>query len=202
MCFEGAAGRHREPPGGGTDGEGMTALRGVAGIGWEKLAALARGTNSSCITCAAGAGRLGLAAVRGKCQSRGPSCSRQPLRTHWPLGLTTKKALLVKVMLKPRSANGPKPIRVRGEEGIRWPCMAAGGIEGTKACVALATNLSGRPIATRMLTVGASGLRLDTERWTKNRNYWCQSRQCQCGSKEGGWKYSYLEWLRWNNNCC
>jgi hypothetical protein len=43
-----------------------------------------------------------------------------------------------------------------------WPCMAAGGREGTKASVALATDLSGSPFATRMQTVGASGLRFAT----------------------------------------
>ena len=45
---------------------------------------------------------------------------------------------------------------------MMWPCMAAGGSEGTKASVALATNLSGSPFATRTQTVGASWLRFTT----------------------------------------
>ena len=52
-------------------------------------------------------------------------------------------------------------MRVWGKEGMMWPCMAAGGREGTKASVALATNLSISPFATRTQTVGASGLRFD-----------------------------------------
>jgi hypothetical protein len=42
-----------------------------------------------------------------------------------------------------------------------WPCMAAGGREGTKASVALGTNFSGSPFATWTQTVEASGLRFD-----------------------------------------
>ena len=71
-------------------------------------------------------------------------------------------SVLVNVMVQPRSANGPKPIRVWGKEGITWPCMAAGGRDGTKACVALATDFSGRPFATLTPMVGACGLRLET----------------------------------------
>jgi hypothetical protein len=40
--------------------------------------------------------------------------------------------------------------------------MAAGGREGTEASVALATNLSSSPFATRTQTVGAFGLRFAT----------------------------------------
>ena len=40
--------------------------------------------------------------------------------------------------------------------------MAAGGRDGTKARVVLATDFSGRPFATLTPTVGACGLRLDT----------------------------------------
>ena len=74
----GPARRPREPLGGGTDGEGVTAILGVAGGGWEKSAALARGAVSSCIPCDDRAGGVGLAAVRGKCQSRGPSAPANP----------------------------------------------------------------------------------------------------------------------------
>ncbi len=80
-------------------------------------------------------------------------------------------------------------MRVWGKEAIMWPCMAAGGREGTKASVALVTNLSGSPFVTRTQTVGASGLRLETGALDKNRNYWRWCWQCQCGTKEGGWDY-------------
>ncbi len=73
-----------------------------------------------------------------------------------------KTPVLVKVMVYPRSANGPKPMRMWGKKGMTWPCMAAGGREGTKASISLSTNLSGSPFATRTQTVGASGLRFDT----------------------------------------
>ena len=53
-------------------------------------------------------------------------------------------------------------MRVWGKEGMMWPCMAAGGREGTKGSVALATDLSGSPFATWTQTVGASGLRFAT----------------------------------------
>ncbi len=53
-------------------------------------------------------------------------------------------------------------MRVWGKEGMTWPCMAAGGREGTEASVALATDFTGSPFATRTQTVGASGLRFDT----------------------------------------
>ncbi len=49
-----------------------------------------------------------------------------------------------------------------GERGMMWPCMAAGGSEGTKASVALATDLSGSLFATLTKTVGDSGLRFAT----------------------------------------
>jgi hypothetical protein len=88
--------------------------------------------------------------------------SYHPLRIHRPSGLTAVTSVLVNVMVQPRSANGPRPIRVLGKEGITWPCVAEGGRDGTKASVALATDFSGRPFATLMPMVGACGLRLDT----------------------------------------
>ncbi len=62
-------------------------------------------------------------------------------------------------MEQPRSANGPKPIRVWGNKDITWPCKAAGGRDGTKAWVALATDFSGRLFVMLMPMVGACGLR-------------------------------------------
>ncbi len=53
-------------------------------------------------------------------------------------------------------------MRVWGKEGMTWPCMAAEGREGTKASVALATDLSGSPFATLTQTVGDCGLRFAT----------------------------------------
>jgi hypothetical protein len=44
-------------------------------------------------------------------------------------------------------------MRVWGKVGITWPCIAAGGRDGAEARVALATDLSGRPFATRCLVV-------------------------------------------------
>jgi hypothetical protein len=71
----------------------------------------------------------------------------------------TFTAVLVKTIEQLRSAKGPKPMRVWGKEGITWPCIAAGGRDGTEARVALATDLSGRPFATQTPTEGAFGLR-------------------------------------------
>jgi hypothetical protein len=53
-------------------------------------------------------------------------------------------------------------MRVWGKEGMMWPCMAAGGREGTKASVALVTDHSGSPFATRTQTVRATGLSFTT----------------------------------------
>ena len=62
----GPARRPREPLGGGIDVEGVMALLGVAGGGWEKLAVLVCGTVFSCIPCDARAGGLGLSAMKRK----------------------------------------------------------------------------------------------------------------------------------------
>ena len=53
-------------------------------------------------------------------------------------------------------------MRVWEKEGMAWPCMAAGGREGTEASVALVTDLSGSPFATQTQTVEVSGLRFTT----------------------------------------
>jgi hypothetical protein len=74
----------------------------------------------------------------------------------------TFTAVLVKTIEQPRSAKGPKPMRVWGKEGITWPYITAGGRDGTEARVALATDLSERPFATRTPTEGAFGLRFAT----------------------------------------
>ena len=107
-------------------------------------------------------GGVGLVGWRGKRQRRGPSCSRHPSRMLWPSGWMTDTAVLVKMILQPRSANGPKPMREWGKVGITWPCIAAGGRDGAEARVALATDRSGRPFATRTPTVGALWLRFAT----------------------------------------
>ncbi len=73
-----------------------------------------------------------------------------------PSGWMTVTAVLVKTILHPRSANGPKPMRVWGKVGITWPCITAGGgRDGAEARVAMAADLSGRPFATRTPMVGA-----------------------------------------------
>ena len=72
----------------------------------------------------------------------------------------TDTAVLVNTIWQPRLAKGSKLMRVWGKEGITCPCIAAGGRDGTEARVALATDLSGRPFATRTLMEGALGLRL------------------------------------------
>jgi hypothetical protein len=74
----------------------------------------------------------------------------------------TFTAVLVKTIEQPRSAKGPKPTRVWGKEGITWPCIAAGGRDGTEARVALATDLSGRPFATWTPMERAFGFRFAT----------------------------------------
>ena len=51
-------------------------------------------------------------------------------------------------------------MRVWGKEGITCPCIASAGRDGTDASVALATDFSGRPFATRTPIVGALLLRL------------------------------------------
>jgi hypothetical protein len=67
-------------------------------------------------------------------------------------------AVLVKTIEQPRLAKEPKLMRVWGKVGITWPCIAAGGRDGTIARVTLATDILERPFATRTLTKGAFGL--------------------------------------------
>ncbi len=107
-------------------------------------------------------GRIGMVALRGKRQRRGPSCSSDPSRMLWPSGWMTETACLEKTIWQPRLAKGPKLMRVWGKEGITCPCIAAVGRDGAEASVALATDRTGRPFATRTPTEGAVGLRLAT----------------------------------------
>jgi hypothetical protein len=65
--------------------------------------------------------------VREKCQSWGPSSSRQPLRMMRLPGLKMVTVALLKIILQPWSANGPKPMREWGKEGMTWPDIAAKG---------------------------------------------------------------------------
>ncbi len=53
-------------------------------------------------------------------------------------------------------------MRMWGKEGITCPCIATEGRDGVEASVALATDLTGRPFATRTPTAGADGFRLET----------------------------------------
>ncbi len=87
---------------------------------------------------------------------------RHPLRMLYPSGWMTKTACLEKTIWQPRSAKGPKPMRVWGKEGITCPCIAAGGRDGAEASVALATDRTERPFAMQTPTEGAVGLRLAT----------------------------------------
>jgi hypothetical protein len=96
--------------------------------------------------------------VKGNCHSQGLSRSRQPLRMGWPLGWKTVTDFLSKTILQPWLAKGPSLMRVWGKVGMTWPDIVAGGSTETKASVALATEHSGHPLATVMLTVGARGL--------------------------------------------
>ncbi len=65
--------------------------------------------------------------------------------------------VLLKTILQPWLVKGPKPMRVRGKEGMTWPNIVDGGSAGTEARVALATECLGHLLATVMLTVGARG---------------------------------------------
>ncbi len=67
----------------------------------------------------------------------------------------TATSSLVKTIWQPWSANGPKPRRVWGNDGITCPCIAADGRDGTDARVALAIDLTGRPLATWTPMAGA-----------------------------------------------
>ncbi len=77
-----------------------------------------------------------------------------------PIWMDDRHSHLGEHNLAARLARGPKPMRVWGKEGITYPCIAAGGRDGTEARVALATDLSGRLFATRTPMEGALGLRL------------------------------------------
>ena len=72
---------------------------------------------------------------RGNCQRRGLFSSCQPLRVVCPLGWIADTAVLVNTIWQPKLANGPKPMRVWGKEGMMWPCIAAGGRDGAEASV-------------------------------------------------------------------
>jgi hypothetical protein len=76
----------------------------------------------------------------------------------WPLGMVDCDQYLVEDILQPWLAKGPKPMRVWGKEGMTWPDIVDGGSAGMEASVALATECSGHPLATVMLTFGARGL--------------------------------------------
>ena len=74
----------------------------------------------------------------------------------------TETYVLEKIILQPRLAKSPNPMRVLGKEGITCPCIASAGRDGTDDRVALATDRSGRPFATRTPIVGALWFRLET----------------------------------------
>jgi hypothetical protein len=69
---------------------------------------------------------------------------------------------LVKTIWQPWSTNGLKPTRVWGNDGITCPCIAADGRDGMDARVALAIDLTGRPLATWTPMAGALELILAT----------------------------------------
>ncbi len=64
----------------------------------------------------------------------------------------------VKTMVHPWSAKEPKPMRVCRKDGITCPDIADRGREDANASVALATEHSGRPLATQTPIVGAKEL--------------------------------------------
>jgi hypothetical protein len=66
--------------------------------------------------------------------------------------------VLLKIILQPWLAKGPKPMRVWGKDGMTWSNIVAGGSTETKASAALAAEHFGHPFATVMPTVGARGL--------------------------------------------
>ncbi len=96
--------------------------------------------------------------MRGNYQSWGPSISHQPLSIGWPSGSKAVTDVLLKTILQPWLAKGPKLMRVWGKEGMTWPNIIDGGSAGTEARVALAMECLGHLLATVMLTVGARGL--------------------------------------------
>jgi hypothetical protein len=96
--------------------------------------------------------------VRGNCQSPDLLMFRQPLSMGWPLGSKTVTDVLLKTILQPWLAKGPKPMRVWGKEGMTWPDIVDKGSVGTEDRVVLATECLGHPLATVMLTVRARGL--------------------------------------------
>ncbi len=93
--------------------------------------------------------------MRVNCQSQGPSRSCQPLRMGCQKTVTD---VLLKTIMQPWLAKGPKPMRVWGKDGMTWPDIIDGGSVETEVRVALATECLGHPLATVMLTVGARGL--------------------------------------------
>ncbi len=128
-------------------------------------ALLPRGTGfSTCVSLRipANSSRIGMVVMRRKRHRHGPSCSRHPSRMLCPSGWMTDTAVLVNTIWQPRLAKGPKPMRVWGNDGMTCPRINAGGRDGAEARVVLATDLSGRPFATRTATVGAFGSRLAT----------------------------------------
>jgi hypothetical protein len=78
-------------------------------------------------------------AMRGNCQTWGPSRSCHPLRIGWLLGWKTVKDVLSKSILRPWLAEGPKPMRVWEKYGMTWLDTVAGGSLEMEASMALAT---------------------------------------------------------------
>jgi hypothetical protein len=119
---------------------------------------------STCVSLRipANSGRIGMVVMRGKHHRQGPSCSCHLSRMLCPSGWMTDTAILVNTIWQPRSAKGPKPMRVWGNDGMTCPHIDAGGRDGAEARVPLATDFSGRPFTTRTATVGAFGSRLAT----------------------------------------
>jgi hypothetical protein len=105
--------------------------------------------------CNAGGGGR---AVRGNCQSWGPSMSDHPLSMGWPSGSKTVTDVLSKTILQPLWAKRPKLMIVWGKEGMTWPNIIDGGSAGMEARVVLAAECLGHPLATVMLIVVARGL--------------------------------------------
>ncbi len=78
------------------------------------------------------------------------------------MGLITSMSSLVETILQHWLANGPKPTRVWGNDGITCPSIAADGSDGTDASVALAIEHTGRPLATSTPMAGAFVFIFDT----------------------------------------
>jgi hypothetical protein len=126
-------------------------------------AVLLRGTGfSTCVSkhIPTDSGRIGMVVMRGKHHRQGPLCSCHLSRMLCPSGWMTDTAVFVNTIWQPRSAKGPKPMRVWWKDGMTCPRINAGGRDGAEARVALATDFSGRPFATRTPTEGAFRSRL------------------------------------------